>query len=135
MTNFFFQKRNCNLIWTQWLQSFSSWISYCTTLLTMPLPQKDLIWTVKFSRKRTGYEELNRNFSWSYKTNHQMVKQKSHKTHLGKIFSPSSPIQTIWEKGRWRRAAFKNNPSRIDDKICMLPWGNRVQSSVLCLYF
>lgn len=38
------------------------------------------------SRKRN----FNRNFSWSYKKNHWMVKQKSHKIHLGRIFSPSS---------------------------------------------
>lgn len=134
LANFFFfsQMRNCSLTWIQWLQS-SSWISCCTTLLH--LPQQDLTWIVKLSWKRAGYEGPNRNFSWSYKTNHQMVKQKGHKIHLGRTFSPSSPIQTIWEKGRWRMETFKNSPSRTEDKICTLPWGNGVQSSVLCLYF
>lgn len=133
---FFLQMRNCNLTWTWWLRSFSSWISYCTTLLTVPLTPPDLTWTVKLSRKRFGYEGFNTNFSWSYKTNHQIVKQKSfYKIHLGRIFSPSFLHRQLREKGRWRMEAFKNNPSRIDEKICMLPWGNRVQSSVLCLYF
>lgn len=123
--------RNCNLTWTWWLRSFSSWISYCTTLLTVPLTPPDLTWTVKLSRKRCGYEGFNTNFSWSYKTNHQIVKQMSfYKIHH--LF-PLVPTQTIKRERKVKNGSFQEQP--IQDRWKNLHATLRKQGAKFILMF